>query len=88
MVDVVVVERMVLRKGRGVRGFDLDEKTLRVCNEDRKGGGWKGGNIYGQCRSISICIPCRCRATSRKTRERHTRKMYASRYMALICFIL
>jgi hypothetical protein len=44
MVDVLVVRRMVLRRGRCEREFDLDGKTWkRCCNGDRKVvDGWKG----------------------------------------------
>ena len=49
MVDVLVVGRMALRRGRCERGFDLDGKTLERCsNGDRKVvDGWKGlGALY------------------------------------------
>jgi hypothetical protein len=49
MVDVLVVRRMTLRRGRCERGFDLDGKTLeRCCNGDRKVvDGWKGALYMG-----------------------------------------
>ena len=49
MVDVLVVRRMALRRGRYERGFDLDGKTLERCwNGDRKVvDGWKGRFIWG-----------------------------------------
>ena len=48
-VDVLVVRRMALRRGRCERGFDLDGKTLERCwNGDRKVvDGWKGRFIWG-----------------------------------------